>query len=245
MMPSIERKPPISDQVRKLLRERIDAGDYAPENRLPAEEQLARELHVSRSTIRTALASLAAEGLLIRRQGDGTYINSGRIQVQTRIETLWEFTRMIEESGRRPSIQALALDYRLPTAAEARSLHLAPGETVAALVRVFYADQQPVIYSTNTLPQARLCFEPSQADLQRSIFEFIADHCEQTLTYAVADLSAVLADEKIAAILNVPPGAALLQFEEVFYDRIGHPLVHTTNYYNDKLLRLKIVRSKS
>lgn len=245
MRAAIERNPPISDQVRRLLRERITAGDYAPENRLPAEEQIARELRVSRATVRTALASLAAEGLLIRRQGDGTYVNTGRIQVHTRVETLWEFTRLIEDSGRQPSILPLSVENRPPTSTEARSLHLTPGDEVAAFIRVFNADDKPVIYSINTLPRLRLKTLPTSEELQKPIFEIVAKHCEQSIAYAVADLSAVLAGDEIAPILHMNPGAALLLFEEVFYDRLGQPLVHATNYYNDKLLRLKIMRSSS
>jgi len=244
MLP-IQRKPSISDQVRHLLRQHIEEGAYAPENRLPSEEQLARELRVSRATVRTALAALASEGLLIRRQGDGTYVNTGRIQVQTHIDTLWEFTRLIEESGRKPSIQPLALEHRPATSAEAWGLHLAPGDPVVSLVRLFYADQQPVIYSMNTLSQAHLCLEPDESQMHLPIFEILEQHCHQSIAYAVADLSAILASEEIAAILHVAPAAALLLFEEVFYDRLGQPLVYATNFYNDKLLRLKIVRSKS
>jgi GntR family transcriptional regulator len=244
-MPPIERKPPIADQVRLLIRQRIQEGVYAPENRLPSEENLSRELQVSRATLRTALASLAAEGLLIRRQGDGTYINSGRIQVQTRIDTLWEFTRLIEESGRKPTIQPLALEYRPASPAEARGLHLPPGAPVAALVRIFYADQQPVIYSTNTLARALLCVELQESELHRSIFEIVEGHCGHSIAYAVADISAILASQEIAGLLHVAPGAALLRFEEVFYDQLGQPLVYTMNFYNDKLLRLKVVRSKN
>jgi GntR family transcriptional regulator len=244
MLP-IERKPTISDQVRQLLRQRIEQGLYAPENRLPSEEQLARQLRVSRATVRTALASLESEGLLIRRQGDGTYVNTGRIQVQTHIDTLWEFTRLIEESGRQSSIQPLALEHRPANPDEARNLRLDQGEAVVALVRVFNADQQPVIYSTNIIAQAQLCIEPDQSQLHLPIFEILEQNCQKSISYAVADLSAILAGDEIAQILHVAPGVALLHFEEVFYDRLGQPLVYATNFYNDKLLRLKVVRAKN
>lgn len=244
MLP-IERKPSISDQVRQLLRQQIGEGAYAPENRLPSEEQLARDLRVSRATVRTALAGLASEGLLIRRQGDGTYVNTGRIQVETRMDTLWEFTRLIEKSGRKPSIQPLALERRPATLDEARGLHITPGDPVVSLVRLFHADQQPVIYSVDTLPQAHVCVEPDESHIHLPIFEFLEQYCNESIAYAVADLSAIVAGGDIAALLHVAPGTALLQFEEVFYDRLGQPLVYATNYYNDKLLRLKIVRSKS
>ncbi|MFM8320888.1 MAG: GntR family transcriptional regulator [Chloroflexota bacterium] len=230
--------------MRQIIRQRIEDGAYAPENRLPSEEQLAHDLQVSRATVRSALAALASEGLVIRRQGNGTFVNTGRIQVQTHMDSLWEFTRLIEDSGRKPSIRPLALERRPATADEARGLHIAPGEAVISLVRLFNADQHPVIYSRDTLPQALLCVEPDESNMQLTIFELLLQYCQQSISYAVADLSAVQAGEEIAALLHVAPDTPLLHFVEVFYDRLGRPLVYGENSYNDKLLRLKIVHSK-
>lgn len=241
----LERTPPIADQVRRLIRQRIQEGAYAPENRLPSEEQLARELGISRATVRTALAGLAAEGLLIRRQGDGTYVNSGLIEVQTRIDTLWEFTRLIQASGRKPTIQPLAVDQREATPAEARGLHLPPRAPVFSVVRLFMADSQPVVYSTNTVPQEILCQEPTAADLQLPIFELLEKYCQRVIAYAVADLSAVLPEKVVSEILNISLNTPLIRFEEVFYDRNNIPLVYALNYYNDKLLRLRVARAKT
>lgn len=242
MLP-IERKPSISEQVRQLIRQQIEDGVYAPENRLPSEERLAHDLHVSRATVRTAMAALATEGLLMRRQGDGTYVNTGRIQVQTHMETLWEFTRLIEDSGRKSSIQPLALERRPATPEEARGLHIASGDPVLSLVRLFLADQQPVIYSRDTLAQALLCVEPDESQMHLPIFEILEKFCQHSISYAVADLSAVQVGEEHAGLLHVTPGMALLFFVEVFYDRLGQPLVYANNFYNDKLLRLKIIHS--
>lgn len=242
---ALERNPPISDQVRRLLWQRIQEGAYSPENRLPSEEHLARELAVSRATVRTALAALAADGLLSRRQGDGTYVNTGLIEVQTRIDTMWEFTRLIEASGRQPAITPLAVEHRAPTSAEARGLRIPLEEPVVSLVRLFLADQQPVVYSINTVRQALMCREPSETDLHLPIFELLEQYCQQVIAYAIADLSAILPDELVGQQLRVPPNTPLIRFEEVFYDRNNHPLVFAMNFYNDKLLRLKIARSKS
>jgi len=241
----LERTPPIADQVRRLLRQRIHEGAYSPENRLPSEEQLAHEFGVSRATVRSALAGLAAEGLLIRRQGDGTYVNSGLIELQTRIDTLWEFTRLIQASGRKPAIHPLLVEQREATPAEARGLHLSPAAPVFSAVRLFLADAQPVVYSINTIPLEILCRQPTASDLQLPIFELLEKYCQKVITYAVADLSAVLPEKVVSDILNIPRGTPLIRFEEVFYDRSNHPLVYALNYYNDKQLRLKVARAKT
>ncbi len=104
-MTIIERQKPIAEQVHDILRERIVQRVYAVDQRLPSEESLSTELNVSRATLRTALASLAAEGLVTRRHGDGTYINKHVIEINTRFEGIWEFTQLIENSGRTPFIK--------------------------------------------------------------------------------------------------------------------------------------------
>lgn len=245
----IERKVPITEQVRAILRQRIQDGEYVAEGRLPSEEQLAREFGVSRATVRTSLTALTAEGLLIRRQGDGTYVNrealtSNPIEVITRIESIWEFTHLIEESGRKASIQVLSCDERLATSYEAQALHLPSEEPVLSLERLFCADGQPVIRSSNVLSRALVCQEIDPLAAQLPIFEYLERYCNQSIAYAVADLSAQVADEITATLLNVPPGTALLQFEEIFFNQHGQPLVFALNLYNDKLLRLRVLRSQ-
>ncbi len=71
----IERRLPITSQVNAILLERIRTQEYAPGSRLPSESELAGELGVSRASVRSALGRMAGEGLLIRKQGDGTYVN--------------------------------------------------------------------------------------------------------------------------------------------------------------------------
>jgi len=63
----ITRPVPITAQVNEILRQRIREGTYVPGARLPSESELARELDVSRATIRTVLTRLAAEGLILRK----------------------------------------------------------------------------------------------------------------------------------------------------------------------------------
>ena len=66
---------PITSQVNAILLERIRTQECTPGSRLPSESNLAGELGVSPPSVRSALGRLAGEGLLIRKQGDGTYVN--------------------------------------------------------------------------------------------------------------------------------------------------------------------------
>lgn len=241
-MSLIERQKPIAEQVHDILRERIVQREYAVDQRLPSEEALSIELNVSRATIRTALATLAAEGLVTRRQGDGTYINKHVIEINTRFEGIWEFTQLIENSGRKPVIQVLSDQLRPAKPHEADAMGLAHDALVLALERLFLADSTPVIYSINVLPQAIIQKPYAPEALNLPILRFLDQYCGQQYAYAVADISASIADEMLNHILQVGVGKPLLRFDEVFYNYEGTPLVCAVNHYDDKMLRLRVLR---
>ncbi len=129
---SITRSAPVAVQVNQILRERIRLGAYPPGGKLPSESELSQEFDVSRATIRTVLARLAAEGLILRKQGDGTYVNERIREVNTHLGGLWEFGRLIESSGYQPSINPLSITQRSSTEHEAHLLAIQPGDEVLA-----------------------------------------------------------------------------------------------------------------
>ncbi len=242
-MEPIKRGKPVSKQVEVLLRERILAGEYGPGDRLPSESDLAERLSVSRATVRTAMAALAANGLVIRRHGDGTYVNRRGIQISGKIQTPWEFTSLIRNSGRAPSIKVLKKELRSAAKDEAEVLDIGEGAQVLALSRVFLADNSPVILSQNVIP--RCSFVDDLADIkgENSILEILRDHCNQEFEYAIADIQAAITELGKHDELGLDPGSPVLLFKETFYDKGNTPLMFAVNHYNDKALRLRIIRS--
>jgi DNA-binding GntR family transcriptional regulator len=73
---SVDQDSPLTawGQVERDLRRRIDVAEFGPGAKLPSEAELAREYGVSRETVRRALESLAADGLLRTRRGSGTFV---------------------------------------------------------------------------------------------------------------------------------------------------------------------------
>lgn len=242
-MSLIERQKPIAEQVRDLLKGRILSREYPTDTRLPSEEALARELDVSRATIRTALTLLAAEGLVVRRHGAGTYVAKHVIELQTRFNGLWEFTRLIENSGRKAEIRVLKVEQRPAQDWEVDALRLKSGEAVLALERLFTADDLPVILSTNVLPTRLICnpYPPEAAGLP--IIRFLELYCQKQYAYAIADISAAAATPALSELFNLRLGTSLLRFDEIFFSQDDVPLVCATNFYNDKVLRLRVLRA--
>ena len=242
---TIIRPAPIADQVNALLRERIRNGTYLPGSRLPSESELCGDFGVSRATIRTVLAKLSAEGLILRKQGDGTYVNEHIHQSTTYFGGLWEFSRLIESSGFPATIKTLSIVKRTPSVDEIDYLNLSEGEHVLALQRLFYAGKRPVILANNCIPVSLLDFneEPFNGNIQ--IREFLWRYCHRRIAYAVSDLNAIMGRDEVVKQLEFSSPKPILRIQIVFYDRDNQPLACGHSYFDDTRLRLRLVQTWS
>ncbi len=243
MSEHIQRVQPVADQVLSIIRQRIRDRVYGPDDRMPAESELALEMGVSRATIRSAMAALAAEKIVVRRQGDGTYINRRFLETSTHFGAISEFTSMIRSSGSVPSIKAINTFSRPAVQAELDSLELQPGSNVVVLVRLFLADNQPAIYSMDSVPEAQMCQKLSLTDIEEPLPNFFRRFCSQEFTYGISSLSAQNPPPEVVEAFCLPPNAPVLRMCEVFFNAHDHPLVYAVNYFNESVFQLRVARS--
>src|SRR5260370_11442742 len=132
----------IASSLRLAIRERqLAAGD-----RLPNEPDLARQLGVSRMTLREALGSLERDGFLHRRPGVGTFINAqAHLQLDRGLDELFSTTDLIESHGYKAGAKHVEVRRELADAAVAEALHVDPGASVVHVERTRLAGNTPVI----------------------------------------------------------------------------------------------------
>ncbi|MCA9969831.1 MAG: GntR family transcriptional regulator [Anaerolineales bacterium] len=242
---SIRRSRPIVDQIDEILRQRIYDDVYPPGYRLPSESELLQEFGVSRATIRTALTRLATEGLILRKQGDGTYVNEHLHDVNAELGGLWEYVRLIHRSGYQAAIRLLQVEQRPATPAEtdALALEMNQGQEVVFLKRLFLADGQPAILTANAIPRHLFQRELAQTDTSIPLPRLLQLYCQQHIAYAIFDIRAAIATADVAALLQRPPAEPLLKIVTTFYNARNEPLVHGTSYYDDQLLSLRLIQT--
>ena len=141
-------------QLAELLRQQITSGLLKSNEQLPTEDALSRQHQVSRGTVREAIRSLIAAGLIRREQGRGTFVNSPR--PASTLFTLTSFNAEMRRQNRYPTTQVLTAEVIPASAAVAAQLALAEAAPVIHLVRLRLANNQPVIYETRFLAQ-ELC----------------------------------------------------------------------------------------
>jgi GntR family transcriptional regulator len=219
---NIIRSNSISEQVREILLERIRQGIYPSNQRMPSEEHLAQELQVSRGTLRTALAELAAEGYIDRRHGGGTFVCPDVIQIRLNFGKYWEIEQQIQEMGYQPKLQILEHVARLAKPDEIAKLNLMPNESVVIIRRLFLAGEKPVAIINSTIRANGLKdnIPPSAASLPP--LYFIERFCKQKTSYAKTHFYAILADSDTADLLQVPSGSPILKWDVTHSDDEGH-----------------------
>ena len=233
----------IADQVEELLRGRIREGLYAPGSRMPSESELSEELGVSRATVRTVLAKLAVNGLILRKQGDGTYVNARVQKVSAHLGNIWDFACLIESNGFAPSIQAISRELRQATEKEALALAIEPGDELLHLVRLFYADEKPVILANNVIPVSLIREPVDTVDGQLHIREILQNYCYQEIAFVITDIRSTLIGADESVLLQKQPGDIILGLDVSFYSKNNVPLVLGSNYFDDTVLRLSLVQA--
>lgn len=202
---------PLYRQVRDELVRRIAAGEWAAGQALPSEFELAADLGVSQGTVRKALDDMAAERLVVRLQGKGTFVarhDDARI--------LFQFFRLLPDTGevRFPESRVLGVARRAARSPDAQALGIAVGEPVIAFERVRFLEGTPCILERIVLSDAMF---PGLAgrELPNNLYNLYATEFGVAIAGATERLKAMVAGSHEAEHLAVPEGTPLLVVDRI------------------------------
>jgi GntR family transcriptional regulator len=236
----IERHPSLTEQVKANLKARIIKGDFA-DGKIPAENELATELRVSRTTVRDALSRLEHEGTIFRKQGAGTFVNTPGLQIKSRLEEIWSYEDVLLDHGYTPSVKMLSVATIAAEAKHAAALELVAGEPLVVMRKLFMENSKPVILTVNRIPERYLRL-PATKDSTEPLFKFLEAHGDRHLAYYLSEIEPVVLDGAKAELLGVGAGTAAIAFQEIGFDRDNTPVVRATSYFRDDLLRFRMIR---
>lgn len=231
---------PLYDQIKILLTESLIAGEWKPGDVIPSEFELAARYRVSQGTVRKAIDALAAENILIRRQGKGTFVAT-----DTEPNIQYRFLRIIANSGEKHHPTTRFIDVKRGKASSeiAHVLGIKSGAPVTAIHRVLVFAGTPLILDEIVLASA-LCPGLTLAKIEESkgsIYSFFETTYGLRMIRAEERLRAVAADKFAARELEVEMGAPLLSVERIAFTygdkpvewRRGLCLTQGYSYYNE------------
>ena len=210
---------PLYQQIKGLILQSLQAGEWKPGEAIPSEMDLATRYRVSQGTVRKAIDELAAENLVMRRQGKGTFVATHAEQhVQYRFLRLLPDTGDAREEG--PAQRRIIDCRRVRASAEvARALALRTGDAVVQARRVLAFAGTPTILEDIWLPgQAFKGLTAEQmAGYPGPTYAMFEIDFGVRMVRAEEKLRAVLPDAEQASLLEVPPATPLLSVERIAY----------------------------
>ena len=207
---------PLYRQIKDLLIQALEAGEWRPGQLIPSEQELAARFSVSQGTVRKAIDELAAENLLVRKQGKGTYVASHHDP-----RALFRFLRLVPMDGDLSHPESVPLEcWRAKAGLEAaRILGIRQGDPIIIVRRILRFAGDPVVVDEIYLPGEifqGLTLEMLQ-DWRGSIYSLFETRFGLRMIRAEERLRAVAADRGTAEILKVKEGKPLLSVERVTY----------------------------
>ncbi|TXH95334.1 MAG: GntR family transcriptional regulator [Pseudomonas sp.] len=216
---------PLYQQIKALILRSLQAGEWRPGEAIPSELELAARFKVSQGTVRKAVDELAAENLLMRRQGKGTFVAThAEEQVQFRfLRLVPDHPDQSPDASRREFLDCRRL--RAP-ADVARALQLKSGDMVVEVRRVLHFAGQPVVLDDIWLPGH--LFKGLTADrlsqYQGPMYGLFESEFGVRMIRAEEKIRAVLADAAVASVLQVEVGSPLLSVERLSFTYGDQPV---------------------
>ena len=233
---------PLYLQAKQRLDDLIAKGTLAPGQKLPAEPTLARQLGVSRSTIRAALKLAQMDGLIVQRQGHGTYVRHGAESIPGSLDKLQSIRTLT--SGRQLDCRIQDLEIEVRPADEGLSGRIAvtPGEPIIVVSRTWVLDGQPIAYLIDAVPERVVGVDELRQRFQGSVLDLLRERQNPAVGYALAEVTAIAADGLLASRLRIPEATPLLVTDEVLYSVDGEPFEHSMNFHVPSYYRFHLVR---
>jgi GntR family transcriptional regulator len=238
----IDRRP-LHIQARHHLLNLIEEGIYEPGQQLPSESDLAAQLGISRPTLREALFNLEQEGVIVRKHGVGTFVAPayGR-RVESGLERLESILALADRQGM--STEMLRLSVKRVSADElvAEKLALDPEAPLTCVCRTIAVDGRPAVYLVDFASTTVLPPEALDESFNGSVLDLLVRRNSIRVREALAEITAVNADARLAEHLEVEPGQALLLLSETLFTEELTPIEFSRNYFLPGLFDFHILR---
>lgn len=219
-----DNNTPLYLQLARNLRHHIAGGGIDPGNALPSERELTEMTGLSRVTVRKSINQLIEEGILVRKQGSGTFVAR---RIETPGSVLSSFTDDAHSRGENPGVIWMIKAYAQPTEEEAAMLRIAPSTRVARLGRVRLSGGEPLAIEHAVVPAE---FLPDLDQIGDSLYAALERNGHRPVR-GKQRIQGALAAPTEAGMLSTEQNAAVLRIERMAFLADGRPVEFTRSTY--------------
>ena len=228
---------------RRLQSELAEMINSLPaETRLPSEPALAKQLGVSRATLREAMRSFEGQGMIRRRQGIGTFVAAKVPVLDTGLEVLESIETIAQRSGLTVRMGELQVRQIVADEGLAGVLNLPVGADLTRIERIIFTDHRPIAYLVDTLPADILAVDELQSSFTGSVLDLLLRRGDPKLSQSRTEIKAIGATSEVARALQIQREDVLLHFAAQLYSEDGRVVDYSISYFLPGYFRFHVVR---
>lgn len=235
----VDKEPSLTEQVKRDILKTIKNGKYLEDAKIPTEKELCEIYRVSRITVQNAVLSLVRDGVLYRIKGKGTFVKKEKIQWRFMSHDT-SFNDQIRAMGMAPSSLVLSLDICKATGNIADQMHIREGELVIRLLRLRYANGEPVAIVESHLPHVA-CSHIMERDFAiDSLHDALNEREESRIVRVMRYVEAIPASSTETMLLGVPKGSPIHFFTNYAFNADGMIVDFCNSYYRGDKSRFAV-----
>jgi GntR family transcriptional regulator len=240
----IQRNIPLSQQVANDILASIEAGNLArpKDGLLPSEAELSQRYNVSRATVREALSRLEQRGVILRRHGVGTFLNSQRPIIEEGLERLESLDTLAHRMGLQTEMKELQIQERQVSAGEAVHLGISDDEMVLVVSRVIQIGNKRVAYLVDITPIEFLDKQALGEGFSGSVLDIFLQRGEPVLSHSLTEIATENASDVVAKRLAMSLGEPLLKLTALLFCSDGRVVDYSHSYFVPGFFRFHVVR---
>jgi GntR family transcriptional regulator len=235
-MPTISISAKLHEDLAALIASTPSGG------RLLTEPALAKQLGVSRATLREAMRAFEAQGLIRRRQGSGTYVTPPSAVIETGLEVLESIEKLAQRIDLPVRMGILRVDPRPASEEECQMLGTEDGCQVVSVSRAIYTESRPVAYLVDVLPSELLTPEELEEGFTGSVLDLLLQRGSPKLAASHTEIGAISANSELAKIMGIQRDDVLLRFIARLYDVDNRVVDYSLSYFLPGYFRFHVVR---
>ncbi|MCK5647039.1 MAG: GntR family transcriptional regulator [Anaerolineales bacterium] len=234
------KRQPLYQQASVAL-DRILAN-AAPGTLLPSEPALAQQLGVSRATLREAMRTVEDRGLIVRKQGIGTYVTSPPAVMDTGLEVLESVETLAKRMGLDVEMTSLSIREYEPRPHEASIFEIPSNELLLEVSRTIRVEGKPVAFLVDSLPKKLVPYDIFGNGFKGSVLDLLLEKGEPELAHSKTEITAISATKDLAQLLEIGRGSVLLKLDAFLYGKDWRAIDHSISYFLPDTFRFHVLR---
>lgn len=226
------------NKVYKILLDEI-SNMSSNHNRLSSEEELAKDMGISRATVREAMQQLIGEGYITRRHGKGNFTHPSAVQLSKRIDLTVDFVDLLSKDSKNVSCRCIYAEKK-EASDKMKAVFPKVYQKVYTQHWMYSADDKPLILCKIEVPVDMLIIEPEPPTNKFELVKWLEKYCGLDIAY-YATRMCCKTDTDATKVLELPKNTYMQNWQETVYDIYDNPVAFSDLYFHPEDMDLSMV----